>query len=257
MSKNKHIYRDSVRVIRDNIGRCVASIFFLASCYALFYLIEKVIFSASYQNFYEGLGFNTAITWSLFAIIVFIVLSPLELGIKKWFYDIARLKDNDITQMFYYFTSAKIFVKAVFIKLNLALRLIAIYSLVIIPCTAIWILVNYPVTRHGVSVDGTYLFVIAMMMISIILGGICAIYFSYKYFLVYYIFFNNGETSINNCVKKSKEIMTGKKSEVFTLYFTILPICLLSVFILPLIVIVPYMYILTSIKAKQLMAKLD
>ncbi len=253
MTKGKNIYYEGVKVVKRNIGSSVAILFFMASCLVLFYLVEKILFSTTYLNYYTNFGVNINFVWSTFAIITFVIISPLELGVKKWYYDCAKGKKTDICQMFYFFTSVKMYIKAVAIKVNIAIRLLIIYSLVFTPIILLSILVNYPIARHAVQIDLAYLTVVIMMMLALLLGLVCAVYFSLKYFLAYYIFFDSSNQSLIKAIRTSKKIMQNNKSKIIAMYIKLFPLYLLCIFVIPLIIVVPYTYAITALKANELL----
>ncbi|MGM9834806.1 MAG: DUF975 family protein [Bacilli bacterium] len=80
------------------------------------------------------------------------------------------------------------------------------------------------------------LYTMLWSLLLIIPGIICALGYS----MVYYIFCDNDEISVQECMSKSKEMMEGHKMDYFLFSLSFIGWILLCVFIIPAIWVVPY-----------------
>lgn len=253
-------YEKSLRIMKNNVSRVIAVTLFSISC-LIFLVILWLLVDSIFITFFSSLNIsentfsivNTVIK-SLFTVIpmIFIYL-PIELGIGKWFYEISNSKGKNVslTTLFYYFNNKSLYFKSLNLQLDLLVRKAIIFAVCLIPAFVyeIWYSsFNFNLFFLGINVLRLLDFIL------IVAGLVFAFVYNLKYFMVKYLFFNKEESN-KELFFKSDCIMRIRKKEVVEMYLSFFPFYILSVLIVPIFFMVPYMVLYFICMAKEFMGK--
>lgn len=253
-------YEKSLKVMKNNVSRVISVTLFLISCLVflvILWLLIDSIFITLFSNLNIDVNtfsiLNTFIK-SLFTVIpmIFIYL-PIELGVGKWFYNISSSKGKNIslTTLFYYFKNKSLYFRSLNLQLDLLVRKAIVFAVCLIPAFVyeIW----YSSFNFNVFVLGINI-VKLLDLILIIAGLVFAFIYNLKYFMVKYLFFNKEESN-KELFFKSDCIMRIRKKEVVEMYLSFFPFYILSILIVPIFFMVPYMVLYFIYMSKEFMGK--
>lgn len=257
MDKKVNCYQESFSVLRDNVGRTVAILLFLASV-ILFLLLEadiilRLVPGKEESLFDFGNSSNRWISLAFF-VMAFLLLLPLEIGIKRWFYCITKDKRSSLREVFSYF-NLKIYKKALLLRIVLILITAISYFCCLLPAFVMEWLTGYLDSYHTLFLGILYGVFSILTVFAYLLGLAFGFYWNLRYFLVDFLFFESEETSVTQLIKDSVFRMTKPRvqAKVFGMYMVLFPFYLLSVLIVPLIFLLPYLYLLTAVKGRELL----
>lgn len=169
-------------------------------------ILTKYFPNVSFFDFYRTIIYKLSVFDSIntlyVRIIILLIDGPLLLGLSRFFLKICRKEDAQIKDLFFAFTNFKYFINA------LSLSLLSI------------------------------LFIFLWTLLFIIPGIIAAL----KYSMALYIMSDNPEIDAMDAINRSKDLMDGNKSRLFTLYLSFIGWSLLSMFTLGIagIFVTPY-----------------
>lgn len=125
-------------------------------------------------------------------------------------------------------------------------KLLAINTLTVIK-TAFIFLIPTALTAGGIFVctyfdlfDIYTLFLLFLIMVSVVITLQLSIYMSARYFLCAYIFIQCEELSIRKIFRFSAKKMSDKKSEIFTVFYSMFGLYIICILLLPIIFVLPY-----------------
>lgn len=236
------------------------SVLFLKT--SLFFLLIYSLFKISFtQNLFFYLdGFKESsqtaliISSSILMGLSIILYFPLKLGIKRWFYSLSENSKRPLYDIFYYYSSIKLFVRSILLKITcttsllikIGLPLIISFSLFVISC------INIKVSRESLT-----LFEVLFIVSSILIFG--SIMFSFKTFLVYiltpYIFVSNDSEKLYKTIKSSNFLFKTNKSLFYKFYLLSVPSFILSILFFPCFFTTPYLYLSMSKLTKKVVYK--
>lgn len=254
-------YEKSLKIMKNNVNRIVAVTLFLLSGIVFLGLLGFLIDSIFINILkYSSISVSTVnklnITLKILLVVcplIFIFL-PLHLGIKKWFYDISSSNKQTVqlSVIFFYFKHIKIYYKALTLQLDLLLKKLIILGICLIPYTLfkLWC-VDLHIELNVLGLD-------ILKIISVVLlicGIIFAFIYNLRYFMVQYLFFNNSYLMNSELFFKSDCIMRIRKKEVIEMYISFAPFYILSLLIIPILFLFPYMVLYFIQMSKEFMGK--
>ncbi|MGN1034164.1 MAG: DUF975 family protein [Oscillospiraceae bacterium] len=210
----------------------------------------KVIFNAKkmFTSVYnDGIIFVIKTTFAGFSILDFaivifyyLVICALSLGLTRLIYNYFNNRNQQLSSIFYYFSTPQKFCSAVWLKVNVFLRSI-LWGL---PMLCIFLLYWYTNTTLNSSFKATAYFNLFLFYL-----GIAYFIFWFvmknRYSLAKIIFIKNEDNlTVKKSVKLSIKITKGRLGELFVLDLSLLPLLLLlyslSVFSIVFIFMVPF-----------------
>lgn len=222
----------------------------------IIYLVGILFISEESVFFAYGKVDYTKMTLSLacqfIAIVAFVMLSPLYLGFMRIMKNVAREKEANTKEMFYYFTS--------FSEYRYGLR----YMIVLLSRYILWgIICMLPAVTAIISYYSLYNNLESELVLTHVAGGasvLCSIaglliYFviTRKYFLATYLFMQQSRQTPNACIKSSCRLMKGNKGRAIKLWFSFLPWFLLSYLVIPVFYVLPYYKTAACVSGKWLL----
>lgn len=183
------------------------------------------------------------------AVVVCVGLSPIYMGFVKMCTEIAQGGNPPLFTVFTYFTSFRLYKRALHYAIALLARyigwgivstlpayiLVALLQLLLKPQVNMW---------GGVGINSLCVLLgIAAMVLWVLLTR--------KYYMASYLFVNDVyEGSPIVCIKRSAEIMKNRRVQAAKLTLSFLPWILFCFFVLPVIYVLPYYKTACSVSAK-------
>lgn len=262
MQKNKNVFQMGLSVLKVNISRAISIILFLFAAYLLFVVIEQLAYTLFQLDFLDSNG-NVVISWftvgvtSVICVLMFLILAPLGMGIKKWFYLICSEEQMEFTVAFEYFSSFHKYGSCLLLKLNLWLRKIGWTVLFLLPGFLLKMILDIPFQKQNLVIGTLYGMIYVLVFAAMILGAVSAFYVTLKYFLVEYLYFEQPDSKIKEMVKCSVDIMQSRRGQLIKIYALLIPFYILSILILPLILLIPYQYIINSLQGRKFLKLIE
>jgi hypothetical protein len=260
MDEKKSIFQNGFLVLKNYISRAIAASLSLLALLLLFYLSTNVLYDVFDVKLYlpnvtasfsESSFFSTAV-WVLICYLIFI---PYETGVRHWFYRVSSEQYPPFMFVFYYFSSAKWYFRALWIRFRLEVRKCFWWILFLMPSILLKLTLDYPDGPQKGAAGVLYGVIYGLFVLSLFGGVLGAFYFNLRYYLVYYLWFEHPEQKLKILVRQSVEMMKDHRTEMIPLCLVLLLLALFSVFVLPILVFIPAFYILTSLQARGLLSQ--
>lgn len=208
-----------------------------------------------YEYISGNIGIKILIVWFLITLISALMIVfigwPLSLGILHWSYLVANGKDAFFCEIFKYYKTKELFLKAINTQFLVCIRVIFWITICLIPSIVIFFVVgNLEVLNNDIIYLNGILFSISLSSIFFILGIIVAGLISLRYFLVPYFIVADDNESARNSITESISLMKKRHFDVLKLIITFIPWMLSCFFILPIIYVLPYFMVSLAISAK-------
>ncbi|MDF2566774.1 MAG: hypothetical protein K0R90_230 [Oscillospiraceae bacterium] len=264
MSLRKEIKISAKKFLKGNGGELIAVWIILAAVFIGFHLLEYFLFqltgiktfldiNRTPNDFLDDI-INTspqmlAITWGV-QVAWFLIMSPFFVGIIKFFYDIIQGDQAKVCTIFKFF-SPKLFLKTIYFKINIFIRLFFWAIAINVPAILSFMAVRFAFDSNGGYFDATILFLTLLMLGLILVCGLILFYVSLRYFLADYLFIEDPGQKIHKIIKTSVVAMKQNKAEIFKLCFSFVIWYLLCLLVLPVIFVASYVLSSASIYAKK------
>ena len=176
---------------------------------------------------------------------------PLLLGVIYYYWNLAYCDNNDIKVVFCYFSSVKMYWRAIKTLAFVLVRIFAVSVICLLPSVMIDFVADgrlNDIWQNGIPLWFTNLWIIAIFLRGI---GIAAIiFFTFKYYLVPFLLVVNDNITTGEIILISK--IASKKSSVgfAGLIFGLLGWILLSFFAVPLVFTLPYMIMCYTVHSR-------
>lgn len=185
------------------------------------------------------------ITIALFLLFV-MVITPLKLGVIRWFYLLTDGKAEPTISIFEYFFTAKGFFKAVLLRLSLFVRRVFWSVIFLAPPIAMisfGILWGEQTAGNIQTVMSASLKIIGCLLF-LLLGLFLSIWLM-RYYLAEFMLVGDNEISVGKAISRSIYVSQKRKTEFLVLELSLLGWRILDMLILPRLFTVPY---ITSVK---------
>ena len=200
-------------------------------------VLVEFVSSASYlQNYLFDSSSMMFISSALGILGLFFVTMPLMLGQSAVWLDLKRDPDIGIIDRLF---------KIGYSNVGKAIVYTVLISLIVIGTMIAWIFVcglclklsgeDIVGLEDTLSVTSTVILVITML-----LWAATILYFSYIYSLTPFLVLDNPEMSAVECMRKSRNMMKGHCLKLFLLDLTFIGWWILCIFIIPILVVIPY-----------------
>lgn len=250
-------YKRSLYAIKMNFGRALATMLLFLSCLLMVLTLGKLvcnIFKIELRPITENITTLILGAIYIFAAIIFF-LFPIMLGIKKWFYELDGDEQRTMTVIFDYFRNFGEYKKAVSFQSNVCLKKLVVFTICIVPIIGLRLLANYLSQIKGVMGGVLFGVLLLVQIAAIIFFALMAIYINLKFFLAPFLLFQSPLEKTTVLCERSIKIMQTSKQEVGNIYISLCPFYILSILVLPILFLIPYMQLLTSAKAKEIIKK--
>ncbi len=263
MTLPRKIKANALLSLKSHWGRAIGVVLFWAGINVMFLLLEY-LFILLVQfispddpvlrlDFWSGtleVSSSMAVISVTFLLISFAVLSPLGLGVKKWFTGQISGEAPPILTILDYFYNWRCLFRAIGLRLMVWLRMAAWGLLFAIPSLLLGaglVLMEKP--AYGLEA----LPVVAMAALEVVVTICMAVlwyFMTLRYYLAGYIFVTDESIGLHAAIRKSAAAMKGGKRILFGLQLSMLPWCICSLFVVPALFVKPYYSASMAIFAK-------
>lgn len=179
------------------------------------------------------------------SLILFLII-PLFLGTLRFFWRLLfSVNDNPVT-VFYYFTDKKLYLKTIKLLFAIFIKALPIAALLFLPTFAVWIisqgtvfeLIDMSIPSWTASLFNIYIFLRSLSIVILTL-------FLIKFYISPILFVADENMDVGEAVHISSIISRKSSIDFIYLLFSFLGIIVISVFVIPLVITLPYL--LTSL----------
>ncbi|MGI5959327.1 MAG: hypothetical protein ACOX60_07930 [Massiliimalia sp.] len=243
MGQEKTSYQKTMAVMKANLSRALAvTLMFLS---VLLLLVMLGLLAEWSAGFFFHRQVQKLIMVSLMVAGVFLVILPLELGIKRWFYELCFQEDASLTEIFFFFEKPGRYIKSVWFRLQMTVRRLAAYIVFLLP----WIIVelfSWALIPYGESWQAVCSILSAA---ALVLGLIFGFLRNLRFYLADYLLFSDLSCHGSKAANISTGLMKTKQRELAGTFLSLFPFYLVSLFVVPLLLLIPVLYTLTAVKA--------
>ena len=177
-------------------------------------------------------------------------MSPLQLGVKKWYWGQVSGETPPLLTVFDYFYNWRQLFRAILLQLALWVRKAAWAVLFFAPSVllaAALMMMDRPLYSMEVLLYIALLLLLAFVTLSM---GVLWYFTTLRYYLADYLFVTREGMGIREAIKISSAAMKGSKRTLFSLQLSLLPWRLTTVLLVPLVFVAPYYSASMAIFAK-------
>ena len=176
------------------------------------------------------------------AVFSFLVIFPLIFGVMRWFWAVTGGSSVGVGDIFYYFSSPKIFFKT----LGLSIRLYIMLVIGAIVCFLPYILVGIATSPYlydslGVSMPIVMNGLLPLVSFFELFGFLAFLMWISMYLLCYTVIFAEPEISSGEIIRRTVKVTKGFRFNTVGFFFSFFGWLLLSLLAVPLIFTVPYL----------------
>ena len=175
------------------------------------------------------------------AVFTLIVMLPLLFGTLRWFWLVTGGGDPNLGEVFYYFSSARSFLKALGISVSIFWRLVLGAVLCFLPYAAVSVLTNsefYSFLGIGMPTYMSSLY--SLGTILEILGFFLLLLWVSGYAMFYVAMFSEPELSTRQTIKLTVKLSKQNRMRFVGFFFTFFGLVLLSLLMIPLLYFLPF-----------------
>lgn len=257
MENVRNSYQKSVKVLKNNIARVIAVTLFFCSFFVFFIMLQQFFEEVFHWDLSIRNPAGLFLMLFLFLVICVMLLLPLEMGTRRWFYGICFEEQQPLTTLFYYFQQSGYYLKVIRLRLYILFLQLAVYFISLLPAILFQLILSVYPEAGGLWSQFVGGLLLLLRGVSFICGGLCGFYYNLRYFLVPFLFFRHPEKPVRELVKMSKIEMKKKSRDLLNVYLSMFPFCLLAIWVLPLIMLMPYFYVVTSIEGIAFLNSLE
>ncbi|MGI5893723.1 MAG: DUF975 family protein [Candidatus Merdivicinus sp.] len=261
MTLQRKMKENALQSLKNNWGRALGILLFQLGVYVFFLLLEQLLCQVlnlalpeapamrlDWQN-----GFlvdsRLAVVSATGILIEVLILTPLGMGVRRWYCDQVAGELPPILTIFSYFYSWKTLFRVVLLRIMVLLRKILWAIPFVIPCAAIFWGLRWVRVESGPAM-AIYFAASALGVLVTILMGILWYFVTLRYYLTDYLFILEEGLGLHQIIRKSVAAMKGGKRQLFSLQLSMVPWGLLSLLAVPLLFVIPYYRATTAIFAK-------
>lgn len=252
----KAIKKDAHLQLKENISRAMAVLCISLFIATLFLMINQLVMSilgrltgsavtqfSSWESFYMHYTSSSMKIVYVAAVVVaffdFLLVSPLNLGICKWYFLMATRGSLQVGNVYSYYKGNDKYTGAVAFELNRLIRLAVFFVISFLP-SAFCIGWAFKIARSGAVLEDENAKRMLIIGIALAFVGIAAyIFLSLRYFLARYIYVSGLSKSVAGCFSKSAKMMKGNKGRVVEMAASLIGWYLLCLFIFPVAYVIP------------------
>lgn len=245
------------RAMRGNWGKAIGILFLLIAVKGMFAVLQAVLdifYGAPLDNIPADVDitqFMTTLTpyLAFMGLLYFLswLVYPIRIGVKGWYTRLVYERETPIGAIFSFFESGRLYARSLWFSINLGIR------------TAFWGILIFlvPAAAAGcvsfVSEQSSLFALLTLMtvIISIIMSVVFCIVIC-RYFLAPYLLSIDESLTANQAIKKSIAYTKGFRMDIFLFYLSFFGWFLLSVFVLPLLYVLPYFETSTAMLARYI-----
>ena len=259
------IKNNARKSLKHHWGRAIGILLFLFCVNALFLLLEQFFCYLLSLNLTEDpalvvdlfhgqirLSSSMAIITACFAVVSFVITTPLMFGMTKWYFHQVGGDRPALQTLFTYFYGIRDLFRSIALRFILAVRATLWALLFAIPPAAIfW--GAWQISFWNSSYAALLLAVLSVLA-GIVAIAMAVLWFCWiqRYFLVDYLFVSDSGLGLHAMIRKSVRIMKNHRCQTAALYGSFIPWLLLSVLVAPFLFVLPYLAASMAIHARVL-----
>lgn len=207
-----------------------------AACVLIFSIFATILTASLVHVFAGTVGYIITIS-----VMIFFVLGPLCLGVVNFLRRFLWEQKDDVLLVFKYFSGLDSYKRALHFMFSLGIRIIIVAVVAYLPCIVVRILssqrfytaldISFPVWTANLWALNSFLAIIATMAF---------VFVALKYYLSVFIFVSNDNIDVAEAINMSTIISKRTGADFFGLVISFAGWILLSVFVLPLVITLPY-----------------
>ena len=263
MSPEKKISIQGKKALSGNMTSAVGGFFFISL--AIMLLVYGIYLIFTLGNFAllkleSTLPFakeiRNSFTYASYALVPIavcfglVLLSPLFLGLIRFYYLLAKGKSPNFSEVFRYV--GKGYSHALYLCVTVILRCFLRILLPLIPAF-VSLISLYFVTLELESLAFYHVIWYGISYVLIFAGFLGATALCQKYFLCCFIFFEDENLEIDEILNRSKEYIAPFRGTTLKLMLPLRPCILSCILIIPAVFVIPYVLTCLSISAKWLL----
>lgn len=178
----------------------------------------------------------------LMTILIFIIVSPLSQGNRRWFYRRTGGEQEPVSTVFHSFETSKQYFRTLGLYFQIGLRMFLWLLLISVPMIVLGIFAIFYQGFAGGEITKTASAIFMILtVVWTILVLIVSVIISLRYFLAPYVLAEHPEQKASQCIKDGVQMMKGHKAKLFVFMLSFIGWELLCVFIIPIFYVLPYM----------------
>lgn len=194
---------------------------------------------------------------TLTLLLSYVILTPLKLGELSWYYEAGKHQQEGIASIFEYFGSLKLFLRSVLLNLAIGVRVALVAILLTLPALICFVAGIYLWQGDTAPLE-------KMLTLGIFLGGavllavgvLLTLIYQKRYFVAPYLVASQHEMSIGKALKASVIATKGRQCSLVLFDLSFIGWYLLSVLVLPLLFVRPYLGVARGLYARFLIERL-
>ncbi|MDD6033341.1 MAG: hypothetical protein PUC47_07670 [Oscillospiraceae bacterium] len=261
---NAAVRRNTLRCLKGRWGKGAAATLFLAGAGLMLVLLEQLCLTSlslveepTLRVPLLGVQISpvqTAVSAG-FGCLIFLVLTPLKMGMRKWFYRLSAGPTPDLRMLFDYLSDFRLYAKSVLLQLAVLLRVAVCGALLSLPSLGI-LTAQRMVGALGTSAAAVGQAILTLLfLVTVLLAAVLTVCFGLRYYLAPYYFAADETISVHAALKQSVQAMRKAKGQVFCLLCSWLPLWLSCFLLVPLIFVIPCCGCSIAISARYLMGR--
>lgn len=233
-NQRKKIRKEAFRKLFKIKGKALLAFLLVILVYVLLFalrLILPILFAIDFFSVDEKISTSFFVFTALFLIVAYVFLTPINYGVKRWYLKEAKGISLKVSDIFYYFKDKRRFLKVLYLKLDVSVRIISQAVIIYLPSILMLFGIIY---TFGFSSDEAIISRILLIFIFCVLVTLQTVFlfiFTRRYFLVDYLVTEG--LSARECIKKSVRLMQNERKSILSFYF----------FLLPFAVVLPIIYL--------------
>lgn len=251
----KNRYQRALDVLKQEIGEISAMMLFLftglAFCGFLWFALKTACFPDLGGAMQPGEWAAFALTLAGFLALLLFGLQPVLWGALRWCYIISD-RECPLSELFYYYRPER-YRRVLSFSLHLLWRLLFLAICVLIPSLILHQIDDYMVLTGSFTSSLLYSIVLVLEAVALGGGGILLLYFSMRFFLAPGLLFTREDLSPLACIHWSVSATRGQQLDLLMMLFSLFPLYVLSITMVPLLFVVPYLFVLCALRTRELL----
>lgn len=179
---------------------------------------------------------------TLFIFVGLLILSPLTLGIQRYYWNLAGDEPSGIGCIFDFYSSSALYLRSVMLNLRIALR--TLVTGVALQFPAVVLLGFGLIFRDGsfgfIKSEGLSEMLLSFAGLAAFCGLLILFVYAQRFFLAGYFAAADDGLELTDAIEYSAAWMHGHKLRLTGFYFSFLPWFLLCILVLPVLFVYPY-----------------
>lgn len=257
MSLRKQVKQNAKKCLCNNWGKAISIVLLSTAIYLLFTIIEMIanlllrLPAFASQQSLSGAWMVSYLITLLMAVGSFILIIPLRLGITNWYLNLSNGESDDILGIFSFFAKRKMFLRSLWLAIQIGVRVL-LYSILylIVPTAGVLFsirVLNSSLTGSAFIGSMTLVFSAALFVLLF-----CFLLLRVqRYFLARYYLLDQ-QTPVRKAIRASIHATRGIRDEILLFKLSFLPLGISLVFILPVLYVSPYYSMCSMLYARFL-----